>query len=141
VNSVWLWGAGRLPAEATAAFQSVTTDDPVAAGFARVAGLRHRTVPRGAVEWLERLPEEGRELLVLDTLRMPLALGDLEAWRARIVELDERWCTPLIAALRSGRIGMVTILVPDGESLRAFETTRIDLRHFWRRLKPLASYF
>ncbi len=140
VNSVWLWGAGTLPADASAQFQSVTADDPVALGYAHAAGLRHRPLPRNAVDWLERLPEDGRQLVVLDALRLPLALSDFEAWRARIGELEERWFAPLLAALKSGRIGMVTVLVPDGAELRAFETTRNDQRHFWRRPQPLGRW-
>lgn len=140
VNSVWLWGVGGLPANAAASFQSVTAEDPVALGFAKSAGLRYRALPQGAAEWLARLPEEGLELVVLDTLRMPLALSDVDAWRMRIIDLEARWFTPLLEALKSGRIGMVTVLVPDGESLRAFESTRNDQRHFWRRPRPLASF-
>ena len=140
VNSVWLWGAGTMPREVTAPYQSVTTDDPLALGFAQAAGLRHRTLPPTAGEWLNRLPEDGRQLVVLDALRMPLALGDFEGWRMRITELEERWFAPLVAALKSGRIGMVTMLVPDGTELRAFESVRHDLRKFWRRVKPVASY-
>ena len=78
--------------------------------------------------------------MVLDTLRLPLALGDFEGWRLRITELEERWFAPLVAALKDGRIGMVTVLVPDSGELRAFESTRNDLRHFWRRPKPLSVY-
>ncbi len=140
VNSVWLWGAGRMPADAASPFQSVTADDPLVLGFAQAAGLRHRPLPRNADEWLDRLPGEGRQLVVLDTLRMPLALGDFDAWRARLLELEERWFAPVLAALRAGRIGMVTLLSPDGADLRAFESARNDLRHFWRRPKPLAAF-
>ncbi|MBS0336369.1 MAG: hypothetical protein JSS40_06085 [Proteobacteria bacterium] len=139
VNSVWLWGAGRMPAEASAPFQSVTADDPLALGLARAAGLRHRTLPPDAGAWLERLPEDGRQLLVLDTLRLPLALGDFEGLRTRLAELEGRWFAPLVAALKSGRVGMVTVLAPDGAELRAYESTRVDLRHFWRRPKPLPA--
>lgn len=140
VNSVWLWGAGRLPGDLSSAFQSVTADDPLALGLARTAGLRHRAVPADAQAWLDRLPGEGRQLVVLDALRMPLGLSDFDAWRARIADLDARWFTPLAAALKAGSVGMVTVLVPDGRNLRAFESTRNDLRHFWRRPKPLASF-
>ena len=140
VNSVWLWGAARMAAGLTAPYQSVTADDPLALGLAQAAGLRHRSVPSGAGAWLGRLPDEGRQLLVLDGLRLPLALGDSDAWRLRVAEFEERWFVPLLAALKSGRIGMVTVLVPDSSELRAFESTRNDLRHFWRRPKPLASY-
>jgi hypothetical protein len=140
VNSVWLWGAGVAPSGCTAPFQSVTADDPLALGYAQAAGLRHRPLPANAGDWLARLPEDGRQLVVLDTLRLPLALGDLEGWRLRIGELEERWVAPLVAALKSGRIGMITVLVPDSDELRAFESARNDLRHFWRRPKPLGTY-
>jgi hypothetical protein len=137
VNSVWLWGAGRMPEGLNATFQSVTADDALAPGFAQAAGLRHRALPPNAGDWLERLPEDGRQLVVLDTLRLPFALGDFEGWRLRIEELEARWFAPLVAALKSGRVGMVTVCVPDGADLRAFESTRNDLRHFWKRAKPL----
>jgi hypothetical protein len=140
INSVWLWGAGRMPAEAAAQFQSVTAEDALALGFAKAANLRHRLLPGTADEWLGRLPEDGRHLAILDALRMPAALGDPDAWRSRLMELERAWFTPLLAALKGGRIGMVTVLVPDAEYLRAFESTRHDLRHFWRRLKPLERY-
>lgn len=140
VNSVWLWGAGRLPGVASAPWQSVTSDDPLAAGFAQIAEVRHRPLPANAADWLDRLPEDGRQLVVLDSLRMPFALGDFDAWRARIVEIEERWCAPLITALRSGRIGMLSVCVPDGAELRSFESTRNDLRRFWRRAKPVSAF-
>ena len=139
INSVWLWGAGNLPLTAGSGVQSVTSDDPLACGYAQVSGLRHRPLPGNAGIWLDHLPEDGRQLVVLDTLRMPFALGDFEAWRLRIVELEERWFAPLVAALKSGRIGMVSIVVPDGSELRSFESTRHDLRRFWRRAKPLTD--
>ncbi len=140
VNSVWLWGAGSLPADLDAPFQSVTADDPLALGLAQAAGLRHRTLPAGAEELLARLPGEGRQLIVLDALRMPVALGDFDAWRARVLDLEKQWFAPLVAALKAGSIGMVTVVVPDGAELRAFESTRNDLRHFWRRAKPISKY-
>ncbi len=140
VNSVWLWGAGRSPEGLEAPYQSVTSDDPLAQGYAKAIGLRHRTLPADADQWLGRLPEEGRQLVVLDALRLPLALGDYEAWLKRVGELEERWFAPLLAALKDGRIGMVTVHAPDGAESLSFETTRNDQRHFWRRPRALAAY-
>jgi hypothetical protein len=140
VNSVWLWGAGRLPKELEAPYQSVTSDDPLAQGYAKTIGIRHRNLPPNADQWLDRLPEDGRQLVVLDTLRLPLALGDYDAWKTRAMELEERWFVPLLAALKSGRIGMVTVRATDASEARSFETTRNDQRHFWRRPKSLAAY-
>ncbi len=138
VNSVWLWGAGKLPAAASGPWQSVSADDPVAIGLARLAGMRHRTPGAGAADWLGRAPEDGRHLLVLDGLRGVRALGDFEALARRLQDLESQWFAPLLAALKSGRIGMLTIHVPDAAA--SFETARGDLRRFWRRPRPLANY-
>jgi len=137
VNSVWLWGAGRA-GQARAPWRSVAADDPAVLGAARLAGARHRALPRSAGEWLERLPEDGRHLAVLDALRAPLALGGEVAGEKARLERD--WFAPLLAALRAGRIGMLTIHVPDGAQAVSFETVRGDLRRFWRRPKGIKNY-
>ena len=140
LNSVWLWGAGRVPRGAKCPWQSVAADDPVALGAARLAGARQRALPRSAQDWLERLPEDGRHLAVLDALRAPLALSHEAEVRAAVEALERRWFEPLLGALRAGRIGMLTLQVPDGAGGIAFETIRADLRRFWRRPKSIGSY-
>ena len=45
---------------------------------------------------------------------------------------------PDAAALRSGRIGMLTTHVPEAGA--SFEILRGDLRRFWRRPRPLSAY-
>ena len=139
VNSIWLWGAGRVPREAQCPWQSVTADDPAALGAARLAGARQRALPRSAQDWLERLPEDGRHLAVLDALRAPLALAK-DSLQADIEVLERNWFAPLLAALRSGRIGMLTVHVPDGAEGFSSETIRGDLRRFWRLAKSIEHY-
>jgi len=138
VNGVWLWGAGTLPAAARGPWQSVSAGDPALLGLAKAAGMRHHGPDAGAAAWLDRAPEDGRHLLVLDTLRGAQALGDAEALAARLLTLEERWFAPLLAALRAGRIGMLTVHIPDAGA--SFETERGDLRRFWRRPRPLSQY-
>lgn len=121
VNSVWLWGAGRLPSRTRSRWQSVTSADPLALGFARNSGAEARALPDSAAQWLSS--DEGRHLVILD---------------AASETLERDWFAPLAAALRSGRIGMLTLHVPD--ACLSFETVRGDLRRFWRRPKPLESY-
>ena len=123
VNSLWLWGAGRLPQPTQGRWRSVASDDPLALGFARHSGLAARTLPEGAAQWLSHSPEDGRHLVILD---------------AGSETLERDWFAPLAAALRSGQIGMLTLHVPDAGL--SFETVRGDLRRFWRRPKPLESY-
>jgi hypothetical protein len=138
INSVWLWGAGKLPSAAHGPWQSVSARDPVAIGLARLAAIRHRVAGAGAMDWLERAPEEGRHLVVLDDLRGVRALGDAEDLARRLQLLESNWFAPLLAALKAGRVGMLTIHVP--EAAASFEAARGDLRRFWRRPRPLAAY-
>jgi len=140
VNSVWLWGAGRAPRVPPSPWQSVSADDPLALGLARAAGARHRTLAGAAAAWLERAPGEGRHLVVLDALRAPLALSQQAECRAVLEALERDWFAPLLAALRSGRVGMVTVHVPEGGERSSFETIRGDLRRFWRRPRALEHY-
>ena len=128
INSLRLWGAGRAPRSAQCRWQSVAADDPAVRGAARLAGARHRPLPGTATEWFDRLPENGRHLALLDASQVALA------------ELERRWFAPLLGALRAGRIGMVTLHVPDGAEEVSFETIRGDLRRFWRRAKPIEHY-
>ena len=138
VNSVWCWGAGRLPGAAAGPWRSVTADEPIALGLARLARMTRLPLPAGASAWIEPAGKEGRHLAVLDALRVPLALGDPAAYAQRLEHLEAHWFAALLEALRRGRIGMVTIHAP--ESGATFETTGPDLRRFWRRVRPLAAY-
>jgi len=128
INSLWLWGGGRAPHSARSAWRSVAADDPVALGAARLAGARHRPLPASADDWLDRLPRDARHLAVVDVRG------------AQAHALEEAWFAPLLAALRSGRIGMLTIHVPDAAEAVSCETIRGDLRRFWRRTKPIERY-
>ena len=139
VNSLWLWGVGRAPRVPPARWQSVAAAEPVALGLARLAGVRYRPLPSSAEDWLERAPEEGRHLIVLDALRAPLALGQTAEYRECIEALEKHWFAPLLGALRKGRIGMVSVHVPDSAGA-SFETARGDLRRFWRRPSALEKY-
>ena len=140
VNSLWLWGAGRMPRAAQGPWRSVAAGDPVALGLARLAGMRRFDLPASAQAWLEQLPGEGRHLALLDTLRAPPALEQQAEYEEGVEALERLWFAPLLAALRAGRIGMVTLRVPDAAPGAGFETVRGDLRRFWRRTRALGHY-
>jgi hypothetical protein len=122
VNSVWLWGAGTLPPAVSGPWRSVSATEPLALGLARAAGIASRATAGAAHAWLADLPAEGRHLAVLE---------------GAAAALEEDWFAPLLAALKDGRVGMVTLHVPDAGA--CVETTRADLRRFWRRARALGS--
>jgi hypothetical protein len=128
INSLRLWGAGRAPRSAQCRWQSVAAADPAVRGAARLAAARHRPLPGSAQEWVDALPPDGRHLAVLDARQAPLA------------ELERDWFAPLLAALRAGRAGMLTLHALDGTEEVSFETIRGDLRRFWRIKKPIEHY-
>jgi len=140
INSLWLWGTGRKPAAHETRWHCVVADDPLVLGLARSAGVRHQALPANAGAWLERAPEDGRHFVLLDALRLPLALGEAGEVEETLARLERDWFAPLLGALRSGRIGMVSCHIPDGPECVAFETIRGDLRRFWRRPKALETY-
>jgi hypothetical protein len=140
VNSLWLWGGGALERLEPSPWHSVLADDPLPLGLARAAGARHMTLPADAAAWLARAPEDGRHLIMLDALRAPAALSAQDDLRAALERLEREWFAPLLSALREGRIGMVTIHVPDGDAASSFELVRGDLRRFWRRPRALERY-
>lgn len=149
-NGIWFWGAGRLQpvaadtgavdARRDAPLDALAADSPLARGLARSAGIAVRNLPDGAERWLDAETNAGVALIVVDSLERPAAHGDAHAWHAALAALERHWFSPLLAALRHGQIGMVTLLLGGHATLLHAETVRADLRYFWRRPKPLAAY-
>src|SRR5258707_5742377 len=133
LNSVWFWGGGVTVAAKDRPFSTVVGDDPLARGLALAAEIPVRPLPKDAGSVLAALGDEGLALVVLDAAREAQL-------RARRAALERDWFGPLLAALRSGRIGMLTLQLCGADSLLEVETVRSDLRYFWRRRKPLSAY-
>jgi hypothetical protein len=126
VNSVWFWGGGVLEAPRARACSVVLANDPLARGLAQAARIPDRPLPRDGRAMLAALPAEGVALAVLDSP------PDLR--------LERDWFEPLLAALREGRIDMLSLNLAGNTSLLEVETVRSDLRHFWRARKPLQAW-
>ena len=139
VNSVWLWGGGKLQ-DASAPFNALWSRDPFAAGLARAARIAARDLPDSAADLLRASASEGVNLVLLDQLRSAARYGDAHGWRERLQQLERDWFSPLLGALRQERIGMLSLHALGPEGVVSAEVTRGDLRRFWRRVKPLADY-
>src|SRR6266852_253886 len=133
LNSIWFWGGGVIDASKARPFSTVVADDPLARGLALAAGIPVRALPKDADSVLAAMGDEGLVLIVLDPPR-EAQLGERRA------ALERDWFVPLLAALKSGRIGMLTLQLCGADSLLEVETVRSDLRYFWRRRKPLSAY-
>ena len=133
LNSIWFWGGGVIAAAKARPFSAVIAGDPLARGLALAAGIPAHALPKDADSVLAALEDEGRALVVLDAPREAQLGGGRTA-------LERDWFGPLLAALKSGRIGMLTLHLCGAGSLLEVETVRSDLRYFWRLRKPLSAY-
>ena len=143
VNSVWLWGAGRMPPPerpSARPFQFVAASDPLSRGLAQACGAQAQALAANARDWLAQAGHAGVGLIVLDSLAAPSQYGQAYAWREALSKLELDWFAPLLASLRQGTIGMLTLHLLGLEYALQVEVTRADLRRFWRRRQPLAAW-
>ena len=141
VNSVWLWGAGRMPdVPRDAPYGTIWSSHPLAAGLAAAAGLALRALPPSATQLIETLREvPGPGLIVLDGLRDAAGAG-AQAWRAAVADLERLWFAPLLDALGRGAVPAVTLHALGPHCSCTATTTRLDRLKFWRPRRPLHDY-
>ncbi|MHB8562481.1 MAG: hypothetical protein ACYDDA_00785 [Acidiferrobacteraceae bacterium] len=113
VNSLWLWGEGRLT-RPSASWSCVLADDLLIDGLARASNCASGPVPGHAAELLEH-DMRGRCLIA------PRPIEDAET-------LDTCWLTPLFAALRANRLSSVTLV----DGLATLEVGAQQVRRWWR---------
>lgn len=112
VNSVWFWGAGRLPDHVTSPYARIASDDEVVSAFAHLASVRDVPLPAA---WPAADDAD--------------AAFDLRRAR-RLDLLSERWLEPAIADLARGRLRELRLVCDDGA---AFVLRRSQSLRFWRR--------
>ncbi len=145
VNSLWFWGAGALPSrdeDSPVPFSRVWARDPLARGLAAWSGATALDLPASGAALLEAAPATGVGLVMLEGLETTRSYGDIGAWEARLHELEVLWLAPLIEALRTERIGMLSLHGFGGTNDPqpfSVEAVRHDLKRFWRRPKSLAK--
>jgi hypothetical protein len=139
VNSLWLWGAGALPALPASSHCTVVASDPVALGLARAAGCTAAHPDTGIGAWLSD-PSRG-DLLVFDERLETAAIDERDAaWADALSELERDIFAPLLAALKGGRLDRIRTSTFTAGSGFCFETSRAALRRFWRAAQPLSAY-
>ena len=116
VNSLWFWGAGRMPDHVRSGFSEILGDDDALQAFGNAAGVGSSALPP---RWS---PGEGDRLVDLRHMR------DLAA-------LDRDWLLPLLADLQHGKRSAAILEFADG---RRFRIGRSQRWRFWRR--PLRSF-
>jgi hypothetical protein len=129
INSVWFWGGGELPATVQTTAVRVATDYPFAMGLAQQAGISRVDVPADGDELLA-IAGDGESLVVNDVLDGLAQYGDVENWVDTLLQLEQHWFVPLLAAVKRGDLDLLDIYPGNGHRYR---TNRKQQRGFWKR--------
>jgi hypothetical protein len=143
INGLWLWGGGRLPArrdsDADCDFDGVWSVNPLARGLARAVGVPTHPVPVDAETLLEHAASATHHLVVLEDLLGPVHYENAADYRTALHQLEKRWFSPLLAALKAGHIRRLRIEASTAYAAVAWESGRSDHWKFWRRPPTLAA--
>lgn len=130
VNGVWFWGPGRQPALTTRPFHTVWTGSPLAAGLARLAGLKVAPPPPDLAAVLAHAMPRSRVMVMLEDLIAPVLHDDGKAWRHALEQLEARWFAPLLSATR---VHQLDLIAPTIFGQLQWTLTATDRWKLWRR--------
>jgi hypothetical protein len=135
VNSFWMWGGAPAAGPTAPASPVLVADAP-----AWLAALGTPELRDGDITRLLAGTGERRTAVLGNLLPHGLA-GDWSAWLGAMQRLEQEWFTPLLAAVRDGRIGELTLVLTDRDGVTSFRTSKMALRQFWRKqtLKNLTT--
>ena len=139
INSLWLWGSGKLPPRRETDFDGVWSTNTLARGLARAAGVRTHPVPDDAERFFDHAAPDTVQLIVLEDLTGPVQFENGEAYRTAIESLEQRWFAPLRKALVAGKLKALNIEATTVYATLRWECRRNDQWKFWKKPQPLAD--
>ena len=139
INSLWLWGAGSLPAKVECPTDGIRSSNPLACGVARAARMTVAPAPPTASALFENAERGSRQFVVLEDLQQPVHYQDASAYRTAVNDLETRWFVPLRAALFSGKVERLRIATATAYGALFWTTGRGGLWKLWRKPQALAA--
>lgn len=131
VNAFWVWGAGSA---AQAGLAQAGLAEPALASYAvpgwlAALGQQRLDALTGLDEVLAR---DG--MLVVGTLAEAAQAADWGVWLQAMQQLETTLFAPLLAAVKDGRVGKLTLVLSSREGLLESTTSALAQRKFWRSL-------
>ncbi len=134
VNSFWMWGGAGPAAPAPAA--ALWIDASGAPSWLQALAAPERRAPDAARVLAAGSGTIGATV-VLPGLIAAAQAADWADWLARMQQLELAWFTPLLAALKDGRLARVTLVLSHRHHWLTVSSTRLAQRKFWR--KPILN--
>src|SRR5574340_756745 len=132
VNSLWLWGGGRLPTSPASPLPLYARNTEALALAAFCGARAHALPPRLDAQLLET-----SGVVLLETLTRSGQVSDAYGWREALRELERDWFEPVRSMMR--RIGPQGLQMVDPVSGKALHLHTGDAWRFWRRPRHLAE--
>jgi hypothetical protein len=139
INSIWFWGGGIMPQVIRSTFNQVWCDHAFAHALAVASGIAHYPLPHDATVW-QHSTGPNNQLVILDALWGKTQYKNIYEWRQSLSSLEHSWFTPLLEAMRQGKISQLTITALNENHIRNFVMTPSSLWKFWVRTKSLSNY-
>lgn len=131
INALWLWGgaiAGSMPMTKNVDQYREAFNFPGCFSALNQYVQSSRTACR-ATDIITAAP--GRGLLVLDDLIQPALTGEWSYWMQYLQTLEVDWLTPMLQALRDGKLDYLSLILTDNTRIHTVSTTRLSLKKFW----------
>ncbi len=129
INSVWPWGAGRLPDVPKQKWATVWSNEPVTRGLAKLSAATLQSVPTGAPQVINA-SAAGPGLVVLGDGWSRLRRSSPDTALTDLATLENDWWPPLWQALKCGDLSTLSIIDPDSG---VFEVHSRDAKRWWAR--------
>ncbi len=131
VNSFWLWGGSALVTPAV----TPSAPPPWVAAAGAPSWMQALAAPdRRAPDAARLIAEAANAVTVVLAQLIPSAqTGDWADWLARMQRLEQEWFAPLLAALKDGRVGRVTLVMSHRHSWMTVSSSKLAQRKFWRK--------
>ena len=139
INSLWLWGAGKLPQRRDSSFDGVWSTNPLARGLAKSSGVASHPLPVDAATLLAHTATDSRHLVLIESLLPAVQYENGKAYGEAMHSLEAHWFAPLRQALRRGTLAGLSIEAPTAYATLAWHSERNAQWKFWQRTQPLAE--
>ena len=139
INSVWFWGAGKLPQVSehhVSNWQGIWGNEFLLEALARFTQTEFYPLPVSAHDWLEKAAG-GNHLLVSHCFRQALMEQDMFSCLECLRTLETDWVAPLLKSLSKKEINSVSLFT----GTKSFFLDGSLARRWWRRSHPLTSFF
>jgi len=135
INSLWLWGGGRLPVLKENDWVAYWGDDAVGSSLARLSGVKQSPQPASAENWL-RESGVGNHLVVLNQAVDAKLNGQAESLHNFVNSFDEQWTEPLLKSIQTEELSSVTFVLGN---CREYKANAKNLGRWWRRRIQISS--